>query len=93
MLEKKYGDRLDEAGQSYLQFISSSANRMSNLIHDLLNYTEIGQEHQFESVDFNFLFQEVMSDLHALREESNAIFTTSQLLKPVAPRYIDSLST
>lgn len=39
-----YKDKLDEEGQRYLQIINDSSRRMSQLIHDLLDFSRLGKQ-------------------------------------------------
>lgn len=49
LLEKKYGDKLDETAQEYLRQACGGAIRMQALVADLLEYSRIG--HDAESLD------------------------------------------
>ncbi|HEV7351320.1 PAS domain S-box protein [Telluribacter sp.] len=42
LLEKKYSDRLDDNGRRYILTVKRAAERMKNLIQDLLQYARIG---------------------------------------------------
>lgn len=43
LLEKKYGDQLDEKGQDYISKSVAGAARMTELIDDLLLYSRVGK--------------------------------------------------
>lgn len=44
LLEQQYRDQLDERAQKYIHYARSSANRMSKLVDDLLQYSRIDAE-------------------------------------------------
>jgi PAS domain S-box-containing protein len=41
LLERRYGDRLDERGERYLNYIAQNAQRAQNLVRDLLAYARL----------------------------------------------------
>ncbi len=43
LLEKRYGDQLDERGRQYLGFAVDGAKRMQVLINDLLTFSRVGR--------------------------------------------------
>ncbi len=63
ILKRKYIEQLDAEAQMYLKFISESANRMSGLIFDLLNYSKIGREYKLEKIDCKQIVDAVSRDL------------------------------
>jgi len=59
-----YGDDLDETGQHYLTRMEDAAQRMSQLISDLLVYSRVTtRARPFESVDLNEIVDNVTTDL------------------------------
>ena len=59
-----YGDAVDETGHHYLERMQDAAERMSQLINDLLVYSRITTQAQpFEPVDLEAVAQNVRSDL------------------------------
>jgi len=43
MLKDEYGDRLDETGRKYLDYVTGGARRMSELIEDLIKLAHVGR--------------------------------------------------
>ncbi len=61
-LAERYGEALDERGQEYLGVMRSAADRMMQLIDDLLEYSRVGRnENEFEDVDLSVMITEVLS--------------------------------
>jgi len=72
MLGTKYKDVLPSAGQDYLSRMTGAANRMTDLLRSLLNYSRVTtQSNPLESVDLAALVQDVVSDLELALEKSN----------------------
>ena len=62
-MEKEY-DNLSESGQNYLNRMRLAAERMQQLINDLLAYSRTKvQERKFESTDLSLIVKEVEDDL------------------------------
>ncbi|MGH9517632.1 MAG: sensor histidine kinase [Terriglobales bacterium] len=63
-LREDYGQRLDEQGRGHLTEIISGANRMNNLVQDLLEYGRVGRiSMPLASVDLNNAINEAMHQL------------------------------
>jgi len=65
--------------QSYMNKISSSAGRMSNLIQDVLTYSRLDVENQFTETDLNKIIDNVLFDYELLISEKNAIIKRDNL--------------
>lgn len=73
MLVTCYADALDESGRDMIARMQKSAERMSNLIRDLLNYSRIStQRAPFEPVSLNKLLSDSLDDLLVAVRESGA---------------------
>ncbi|MFP4228405.1 MAG: PAS domain-containing protein [Salinivenus sp.] len=67
-----YGDAVDETGTHYLERMQDAAERMSQLINDLLVYSRITTRAQpFESVDLTHIAENVRSDLDLQIDDVN----------------------
>jgi PAS domain S-box-containing protein len=70
-LEAKYRDSLGEQGQDYLARMGSAAERMQQLIEDLLTFSRVTTKAQpFERVDLGKVARGVISDLEIRVEQS-----------------------
>jgi PAS domain S-box-containing protein len=66
--------------QKYLAKVMNSANRMSVLIRDLLNYSKLTRESRaFEPVNLNEIVEEVLSDLEVLVTQKKASINITSL--------------
>lgn len=72
-------EQLSEPSQSFLDRISVSAERMSVLLKDLLNFSSTQREELFSQVSLNDTIQEVESDLELMIAQSSALLYKQQL--------------
>jgi signal transduction histidine kinase len=73
-------ERLSEQGRDYLDRANASAERMQNLIEDLLRYSRVATHGRpFAPVDLAVLTREVIDDLEAQIERSGAVIEVSKL--------------
>ncbi|OQP51162.1 PAS domain-containing sensor histidine kinase [Niastella yeongjuensis] len=72
LLRKQYYGRLDENADRYIDYVIQSSDRMKTLIKDLLDYSRIGREKQFEPVNCNLALTEVLADLAKVIKENQA---------------------
>lgn len=62
LLQRKYRNQIDDVSSKYIDFAVDGAERMKQLINDLLEYSRISlQGYTIESVDMQEVMQEVMS--------------------------------
>jgi light-regulated signal transduction histidine kinase (bacteriophytochrome) len=75
-----YGDAVDETGQDYLARMQDAAERMSQLINDLLVYSRITTQAQpFEEVDLHRIATNVRNDLDLRISELDGTVEIGQL--------------
>ncbi len=80
LLEKKYGERLDEKAGQYINFAVDGAERMDRLIDGLLRYSRItSRSADFVMVDTNAVFAEAVANLEQAIRESGAEVTRDGL--------------
>lgn len=79
LLGKKYSEKTDEDTKQYFTFIVKATSKMQNLIKDLLEYSRIGKNVVFATVDCNTVYNEVIANLGASIKESNAKITSAIL--------------
>ena len=71
ILQERYGSKLDERGQRYIQKTLSASDRMNQLILDLLEYTKVDKkEFREEEIELNQLFRELENDMEIIIKES-----------------------
>ncbi|MEX0724278.1 MAG: PAS domain S-box protein [Gracilimonas sp.] len=79
-LEKKYKDQLDEKAASYIHYAVDGAQRMRQIILDLLNYSRLNQDKaNREEADLNKLFEDARSLERSHIKENEAEITVDSL--------------
>jgi signal transduction histidine kinase len=78
LLEKRYGDKLDERGVEYIGFAVDGAKRMQVLINDLLTFSRVGRLNaMYTDVDLDAALDSAVANISAAVEESEA-----QIVRP-----------
>ncbi|MDV3128854.1 ATP-binding protein [Mycobacterium sp. 21AC1] len=73
LLEKRYGDQLDERGVEYIGFAVDGAKRMQVLINDLLTFSRVGRLNATHTeVDLNAVVASALRNLATAIDESGA---------------------
>lgn len=84
LLEKKYNDQIDDTGRKYIHFAVDGANRMKQLIQDLLEYSRVSTDTIVRgNTDMNKVMDEVLAVLKDKIEELKATVIVDTL--PVLP--------
>ncbi|MET9208198.1 ATP-binding protein [Streptomyces bacillaris] len=74
LLEKRYGDELDDRGKQYIAFAVDGAKRMQVLINDLLTFSRVGRVHDGRKpVDLGQALDRALGNLSAAVEEAGAL--------------------
>lgn len=61
LLEKKYGDQLDDKAKQYIHYAVDGAQRMRHVILDLLEYSRVGSiDEGLKQVDLKILIEEIL---------------------------------
>ena len=89
LLERTKLPQLDEEARIYMDFISQSSQRMSNLIKAILDYSRIGKTGEKSTIDCNDLIHEVLIDLDTIIKGKNAFVSVHPL--PVVHGYRNEL--
>ncbi len=85
VLGKRYSGKLDEDADQIINFAVDGAKRMDALIQDLLNYSRVGKaEKVLEITDCEVIFDETLSNLQLLIQETGTIVTRHPLPKVMA---------
>jgi signal transduction histidine kinase len=73
MLERQYGDQLDDKARQYIGYAVDGAKRMQSLIHDLLTLSRVGRDRdRFTAVDTGAALAHALSNLDAEIARSGA---------------------
>lgn len=80
LISQRYSDKLDDDGKSYIRFVVDGADRMLELIEDLLEYARLGQEaEQIVAVDIEHVLSLVCENLGEAINETGAVITHDSL--------------
>ena len=81
LIEKRYGDHLDERGVEYIAFAVDGAKRMQVLINDLLTFSRVGRLNSAHSdVDLGKALDDALGNLTVAIDESGA-----EIVRPRRP--------
>lgn len=73
LLERRYGDELDERGRLYLAYAADGARRMQDLVNDLLGYARLGRSGEsWEPADLGGTLSQALENLAAVMVEAGA---------------------
>ncbi|MEX2411484.1 MAG: ATP-binding protein, partial [Candidatus Paceibacterota bacterium] len=79
-IEKKYSDKLDERGKQYIQFVTDGANRMRQIILDLLEFSKIGSMDRVrKKIDMNKVLERAILSNKNRIESKKVNITTEKL--------------
>ncbi len=79
LLQQRYSDKLDEVAMEYIAFAVDGAERMKQLITDLLGYSQLGRALTTGDVDLDVVVQHVRSNLAHVLAESKCTLTIGAL--------------
>lgn len=84
LLERRYGNQLDERGTQYIHFAVDGAKRMQKLINDLLTFSRVGRTTEtFVDVDLAEVVQRTETTLSIALENSGGEVVAAEL--PTVP--------
>ena len=86
LLSDRYGGRLDDKANKYLEFISGAVDRLDSEIKALLQYSLIGEHQSLESVDIGQLIERIKQNLAIDISEFNCYFEAYDLPTIIACR-------
>lgn len=80
LLARRYKDKLDADADDFIDYAVDGANRMQQLINDLLTYSRLGTlKKDFKSTDCDTLLAQVLENLQVVIKESNALIELKSL--------------
>src|SRR6185312_5167763 len=80
LLERRYGGRLDERADQYIEFAVDGAKRMQGLINDLLAFSRVGRITREQTVvDLNEIMRQVVDNYSERIEETGARLEVADL--------------
>ena len=91
LLDKKISATTDAEAREYMKLIAGGSQRMSTLIYDILEYSRIGKDSQKSTIDCNDLVRDILFDMNAIIQETNAEIHIGKLPVVVGYSYLKSL--
>ncbi|HTI93509.1 MAG TPA: CheR family methyltransferase [Puia sp.] len=79
ILNQRHGGQIEGEARDLLQKIDLSAERMSALVQDVLNFAKVLDANTFESVDLNAILTTVIGDFELLIKEKSAVINIDPL--------------
>jgi len=80
LLDRHYGERLDDRGQRYLRHIADGARRMQQMVRDLLDFAHLGKTaNPLAPVSLDDVLSTVLADLAPAIAESQATVDVEKL--------------
>ncbi|WP_267643194.1 PAS domain S-box protein [Haloarchaeobius amylolyticus] len=80
LVESRYADDLDEDGQEFIEFAVDGANRMRDMVDDLLAYSRIDTEAEsFEPTDTEAVVDRALQNLEMQIQDEDATVTVGSL--------------
>jgi signal transduction histidine kinase len=74
LLEKRYGDQLDERGRQYIEFAVDGAKRLQILINDLLTFSRVGRSDELRvRLPLDRVLDTAIADLAVVIEDTGAV--------------------
>jgi signal transduction histidine kinase len=84
LLEKRYGDQLDERGRQYIEFAVDGAKRLQVLINDLLTFSRVGRGHEVRTeIPLSQPLDSAIGALDTAIEDTGAVIDRPDELPPV----------
>ncbi len=84
LLEKRYGDQLDERGRQYIDFAVDGAKRLQVLINDLLTFSRVGRGSEVRTeIPLGQPLDAAVSALDTAIEDTGAVIDRPDELPPV----------
>ncbi|WP_276255581.1 PAS domain S-box protein [Halomontanus rarus] len=80
LIERRYGDALDDDGEEFLEYAVDGAERMRSMIEGLLEYSRVETRgDEFEPVELETVLEDVRETLRIKIDESDAEITSESL--------------
>ena len=84
LIERRYQDKLDDKGRTFIYYAVDGAQRMRSLIQDLLTYSKVNKSASYEPVPLDKLFGQVQKNHQLTIEEKGAIIHADPLPEVMA---------
>ncbi len=79
LLQRRYGEKLGTEGNEFIHFAVDGAQRMKQLIDDLLIFSRVGQPTKLQTVDMNMIVKDAIANLAKAMSESGVKLHVEEL--------------
>ncbi len=80
LLEKHFGNSLNEDGREYMNFVFSGVNQLNRLIDDLLQYSRVNRsDTHFGQIELHEVIEAICQNLNSLIASREAVITCDPL--------------
>lgn len=84
LLERRYGDKLDDRARDFIGFASAGAVRMQSMVKDLLNYSRVGRlGSERELVDLKRVMERACANLTLQIDSNDAVINIDGALPTI----------
>lgn len=85
LIDRRYGERLDDEGREFLGYMSDGAGRMKGMIDDLLAYSRVGRGvHNFAATDTRVALDVALANLAGAIAEAGATVNVADSMPVVS---------
>jgi light-regulated signal transduction histidine kinase (bacteriophytochrome) len=84
-MKEDYASQLDEGANNYLNAIHRATDRMSTLVKELLDFSELGRNMELKTIDCKKVIDDVIADLGNITKTSGATIEVGEM--PVLQAY------
>ena len=89
LIERRYSEKLDEAGNDYLEIVKTNARQMHHLVEDILEYSQTNnKELRRENIDLVKILLQITTQL-----QSNEAYVPSEVLFDEIPKLNADVAT
>ena len=79
LFQEKYLSQLDETAAKHISSVNNAVNRMSQLIHSLLIFSQLGQDRKLTNINITNVLNGIIHDHDALIKSTHAIIEIAEM--------------
>jgi signal transduction histidine kinase len=87
LLARRYRGKLDTDADDFIGYAVTGVNRMQGLIHDLLEYSKVGNTDHFARIECTGVLKQALGNLNTVIQDSGAAVTSDTLPAVIGDRH------